>query len=253
MSDLLAAAAAALGTPESIVKRSAEAKAAQTGQSVDEILAAWAGGQPTGAVAAPSEATSGPTQAPAAETTVAAVPAPVAMTAPPPPPTAPVSAAPATTASGKPPVLVAPPDNPMIAFYGAVGLFLVVFLIGLVGPSVQADEPGARTSEIALSQGGENGQVLYESLGCAACHTQLVRPVVADVGLGPATLNDTNQIIGSRRFGPDLSDVGSRLDAAGFEEVLSGSGRHRSYDLSSEDLDALVAYLTESSTSGGGS
>ena len=43
MSDL-AAAAAAMGVPEALVKRSAEARAKATGASVDEILAAWAGG-----------------------------------------------------------------------------------------------------------------------------------------------------------------------------------------------------------------
>ena len=45
MSDL-AAAAAAMGVPETLVKRSAEARAKATGASVDEILAAWAGGAP---------------------------------------------------------------------------------------------------------------------------------------------------------------------------------------------------------------
>jgi hypothetical protein len=41
----LSGAAAALGLPEALVQRSAEARAAQTGQSVDDILAAWAGGE----------------------------------------------------------------------------------------------------------------------------------------------------------------------------------------------------------------
>ena len=49
----LAGAAAAMGLPEALVQRSAEARAAETGQSVDEILAAWAGGE---AVAAPPPA-----------------------------------------------------------------------------------------------------------------------------------------------------------------------------------------------------
>ena len=43
MSDL-AAASAAMGVPEALVKRSAEARAKATGGSVDEILAAWAAG-----------------------------------------------------------------------------------------------------------------------------------------------------------------------------------------------------------------
>ena len=41
----LSGAAAALGLPEALVQRSAEARAAETGQSVDDILAAWAGGE----------------------------------------------------------------------------------------------------------------------------------------------------------------------------------------------------------------
>ncbi len=41
----LSAAAETLGLPESLVQRSAEARAAETGQSVDDILAAWAGGE----------------------------------------------------------------------------------------------------------------------------------------------------------------------------------------------------------------
>jgi len=55
----LAAAAAAMGLPEVLVQRSAEARAADTGSSVDEILAAWAGGEAV-AVATPTVATEAP-------------------------------------------------------------------------------------------------------------------------------------------------------------------------------------------------
>lgn len=41
----LSAAAEAMGLPEALVQRSAEARAAEGEQSVDEILAAWAGGE----------------------------------------------------------------------------------------------------------------------------------------------------------------------------------------------------------------
>ncbi len=54
MSDI-ATAAAALGIPEDLVQRSAAARAAETGASVDEILAAWAGGDVVAAAAPPSE------------------------------------------------------------------------------------------------------------------------------------------------------------------------------------------------------
>ena len=58
MSDL-AAAAAAMGVPEALVKRSAEARAKATGGSVEEILAAWAGGgeAPSAAASAAPAAT----------------------------------------------------------------------------------------------------------------------------------------------------------------------------------------------------
>lgn len=46
MSDLLEAASTALGTPRELVQRSAAARAAADGTSVDDILAAWAGDAP---------------------------------------------------------------------------------------------------------------------------------------------------------------------------------------------------------------
>lgn len=52
----LAGAAAAMGLPESLVERSAQARSAETDTSVDEILAAWAGGE-TVAASSPEPAT----------------------------------------------------------------------------------------------------------------------------------------------------------------------------------------------------
>ena len=47
MSELLATAATALGIPDSQVQRSADARAAESGATVDEILSAWVGGAPS--------------------------------------------------------------------------------------------------------------------------------------------------------------------------------------------------------------
>ena len=74
MSEYLAAAAQALSAPEAIVKRSAEARAKAGGMSVDEVLAAWAGGVTVAATSAPPAS---PPPA-AAATAVEAEPAPVA-------------------------------------------------------------------------------------------------------------------------------------------------------------------------------
>jgi mono/diheme cytochrome c family protein len=90
----LSGAAAALGLPEALVQRSAAARAAETGQSVDEILAAWAGGEPM-AVTAPVEAAPEPDTDSVVETEVAAeAPAPIVTISEP--------AAPAASAAATP-------------------------------------------------------------------------------------------------------------------------------------------------------
>jgi hypothetical protein len=80
----------------------------------------------------------------------------------------------------------------------------------------------------------------------------MVRPVVADIDLGAVTLNDTNQVLGSRRFGPDLSNVGARLSASQIEAVVGGLAGHPAHGLSGDDMAALVAYLAESVTAEAG-
>jgi len=89
MSDQLAAIAAALGAPEEIVMRSAEARASADGSTAEAVLTAWSGGE------APPAAATPPDPVPAAE--AVAVPAaaePAATPAPeaaPPPAAAPVA------------------------------------------------------------------------------------------------------------------------------------------------------------------
>ena len=250
MSDLLAAAASALGLPEDLVRRSAEARAAETDSSVDELLTAWSGGDAI--AAAPSAAAEPP---PPPVEFISELPAQHADAVPeivietPPPQTAPVAAAPRD--SHQPPVLVGAPDKPGRIVLGVVGLFLVVLLMGLIGPSIATDEPGARSSEITYSQTAIDGQHVYASLGCAACHTQMVRPIVADIGLGAVTLNDTNQVLGDRRFGPDLSDVGTRMTSSQLESTVTGdTTAHPPHHLAPQDMAVLVAYLSESTNSG---
>lgn len=244
MSDLLTAAAAALGIPEALAQRSAEARAGETGASIDEILTAWAGGAPAPAAATSTAASEQPAPAPeTAEVDTAAPVFEVAM------PSAPAAAPAAPTGPYEPPTLVGVRDRPLVVLAAAIGLFLTVALIGLVGPASLAEEPGARSSEIAYSATALDGQEIYSSQGCGSCHTQMVRPVVADVGLGGVTLNDSNQILGTRRFGPDLSDVGTRLTGGQIEAILGGFGGHPAHSLSTSDLDRLISYLAQSKTS----
>lgn len=256
MSDQLSAAAAALGLPETLVQRSAEARAAETGASADDILAQWAGGE-AAAVSSPAEA---PTEeAPATEEAAATEEAPPAEEPEVEEPAAPEvvieeparpAEAPSPAPSGpyKPPVLVGARDNPMTVLAGVFGLFLIVVLVGLVGPSIPTDLPGARSSHIDFSEAAREGREIYAEAGCVACHTQMVRPVVADVGLGPVTLNDTNQVLGTRRFGPDLAHVGARMAGAQIEAIVNGLGDHPAHNLDADDMSSLLAYLSESSS-----
>ncbi len=258
MSDQLSAAAEAMGIPEALVERSAGARAAEAGTSAEEIIAAWAGGGAVPESAEPDTAAE-PAEPDAADEEAAeeagegdrAEPAPEIVieepTATPEP--SPAPAAPA--GPYKPPVLVGAKDNPMMVLTAAIGLFVVIFLVGFIGPAVQGDTPGARSSEIDYSAQAFEGRDTYKTLNCGACHTQMVRPVIADVGLGGVTVHDSNQVLGTRRFGPDLSDIGSRVTRSQLAAIVGGFGEHPGYGLSNEDLEALVSYLAESQTSGG--
>ena len=262
MSDL-AAAAATMGVPEALVKRSAEARARATGASVDEILAAWAGGSP--APTAPPPAPTGTTtttptepaeQADARRQTPDASEEPGA--------TAPhtvgpevaiptMEAAPSGVlrlASGvsSPPVLVGARQGVGVVMAGSFGLLIASLLLSFLIPSMRQPGNGVRSSNQAFSSGALEGRDIYLSQGCGTCHTQLIRNVITDVGLGPVTLDDTNQVIGYRRIGPDLAAIGARItDTAALSSLLTGDRSHPAVrGLSEADLANLLAYLRES-------
>lgn len=101
-----------------------------------------------------------------------------------------------------------------------------------------------------------SGWEIYRNEGCVQCHTQQVRAIVTDVGLGPVVgssdiaLTDFD-LTGHERLGPDLSSVGFRLDQRKLAEIVSdASARHGwttmpSYDyLSDAEINDLVAYLS---------
>ncbi|MDE0674654.1 MAG: cbb3-type cytochrome c oxidase subunit II [bacterium] len=256
MSEFLESAAQVVGAPAELVQRSAEARAAADGVSVDEVLQAWAGG---GSAPAPSPAqASEPAQAAAPPPPEPAAPAPAAPpsptpAAPPPPePAAPAPVAPAATlmADGPPPVLTGRVDRPFRYLLGATTLLVLCLVVTLVLPAFSVTGRGAVHSEVPYTATALRGQEVYLTEGCAGCHTQMVRPVVADAqlaalaGVGGVTLSDTNQVIGRQRYGPDLANVGSRMSPEEFEAVLAGGGGHLTYG--GDWMDSLVAYLSES-------
>ncbi len=113
MSDLLSAAAAKLGSPEHLIERSAEARAAADGVPVEDVLAAWAGGAPTPTDAGATRQAA-PAAAPAPVAPEPAPPEPPAAPGPVAQPTAAVPTAPVTeaaTLTGAPP----PPERVSVA------------------------------------------------------------------------------------------------------------------------------------------
>lgn len=83
MSDLLAAAAEALGAPADLVQRSAAARAQATGSSVDQVLASWTGGAPVAASAPPEPAPAPVADPPAPVSEAVPAPSPEAVVATP--------------------------------------------------------------------------------------------------------------------------------------------------------------------------
>jgi cbb3-type cytochrome oxidase cytochrome c subunit len=147
-------------------------------------------------------------------------------------------------------------DNtlPVIAG-GSLILFLVALAIGYALPILRggvtreastADEP----REVA------RGRAIYDDEGCWYCHTQAVRPVAIDAGIGPVQTESKTvkgrPPMGINRIGPDLACAGDRLQDAGAlaqrlkdpRATVSSSVMPGYSYLSDDELAALAAYIT---------
>jgi cytochrome c oxidase cbb3-type subunit I/II len=102
---------------------------------------------------------------------------------------------------------------------GSVGLFLLAAVAVFVIPSFEASHRQAslrgETRDFAAGSIEEEGRQLYVSEGCMYCHTQQVRPIATDVGLGPVSqpgdyVFDSPHVLGWSRIGPDLTHAGLR-------------------------------------------
>lgn len=98
----LSGAAAALGLPEALVQRSAEARAAETGASVEEILAAWAGGETVSGSPAASEPAAETPEEPVDEAPEEDTAGPAPVVESPQPTVAPATSAPVTAPTRAP-------------------------------------------------------------------------------------------------------------------------------------------------------
>ena len=140
-----------------------------------------------------------------------------------------------------------------------LALTAVVLLIALVVYRVQ---PSALVA--ASPTAIERGRILYISEGCIHCHSQYVRPNTADVLMwGPVeSLDELHRerppLIGNRRQGPDLMQVGARRSPLWLKMHLfdptqvSGSSIMPSYAFLFRDErgNDLVAYLASLHGSG---
>lgn len=141
-----------------------------------------------------------------------------------------------------------------VALAAGIGVFfLVVFLPAQEAesatPSILADESRiyVEDSDVAL------GRDIYVREGCSSCHTQAVRPIVTDVGLGAVSVagdyaHEEPVQLGVARMGPDLMHVGDR--GAVTSAILIDPREDRPWStmpsyahLPQADIDALVAYL----------
>lgn len=269
MSDI-AAAAENMGIPESLVQRSAEARAKATGASAEEIIAAWAGGGSAPAAAAPSEAPAEAAEAAPAPTPEPAEAAPAEL-APVPAAAPAVAAAPAASPPPPPPSMPDPDGAPLLVGREDSGGALIAISVAVVvlGALLAAFFPTQYArSEVNAAVGTQpeysaaalDGREVFLAEGCAGCHTMLVRSTVTDADLGrvtrpqdiPALAPDT---LGMRRIGPDLSDIGARDPGSQLGDVLtfledpasvSLDLRHQPYGyLSDRELASLGQFIVE--------
>jgi cbb3-type cytochrome oxidase cytochrome c subunit len=145
------------------------------------------------------------------------------------------------------PVLTGNRESLAGVVWGTVALLFLSVLLGFLLPAVAGPGEVVRTSRHAFSREALSGRQIYQTEGCGSCHTQMVRPIVADAHLGPVTIADTNQVLGYRRVGPDLAAIGGRVDdASALTSVLLESDHPAFSHLSATELGYLVAYLMES-------
>jgi cytochrome c oxidase cbb3-type subunit 2 len=140
-----------------------------------------------------------------------------------------------------------------IQVLAVIGVLAVAFAITLVvRPTIRP------FANIPADNPIDRGRRVYISEGCINCHSQYVRPHTADVAMwGPASDLDAVRrqrppLIGNRRQGPDLSEVGARRSSLWLRihflrpRDVSYASPMPSYDylFRSTRGDDLVAYLS---------
>ena len=144
---------------------------------------------------------------------------------------------------------------------GAVLLFAGAFMVTVFFPAL---DPAVQDGTILADryrvypEGSPEavGRSVYIDEGCYYCHTQQVRAIITDVGLGPVSeagdyVHEAPALLGVERLGADLMHIGSRATSADVlkSRLVDPQGSRSwsimpSYEFLSEaELDALAAYL----------
>lgn len=87
-----------------------------------------------------------------------------------------------------------------------------VWLLGTaLGALALRPAPGApgKASQSAVAR----GRSVYAGEGCIHCHSQYVRPFAPDTELWGRESKGITALVGNRRQGPDLANIGGRADA----------------------------------------
>ena len=262
MSELLSKVAELLNAPESLVQRSAEARAEASGRTVDEVLQSWAGGESVASVEKPAEE------------------APPIQEAPPTEETVPVEEPPTVVDQDEENAIsVQENDDEEIVqleieeenvelkkesslsfIVGVIGVVVFTYMFAFSIPKQQSEDIVLQSlnNSVRVSEEVLEGAIIYNQLNCQSCHTQNVRILIPDSQNGKILKNkfankNLVQNTGLLRLAPDLSTLGTReptndskwlkdylLEPSSVKEDIP----HPSINfLSDQDLDYLITYL----------
>ena len=258
MSELLSKVAEILNAPESLVQRSAEARAEASGKSVDEVLQSWAGGESVAAVEKTAEE-----PAPVQEETPVEEPVPVEE----------------LTTTDESSIDIQKDDDEEIVqllieeelveakkessfalLMGVIGVVVFTYLFAFSIPKQQSEDLVLESlnNSVRVSEEILEGATIYNQLNCQSCHTQNVRVLIPDSQNGKVLKNrfaNKNLILntGLLRLAPDLSTLASREptnDGVWLKKYLTDPTSvkeeipHPSINfLNEQDLDYLITYL----------
>ena len=244
MSELVNKVAEILNAPVDLVQRSAEARAATSGVSVDDVLSSWAGGESV-AASAPKEETPVVEEAPVEEVVEEIIEE---------------TAAEEVVEEIIEEIVEMKNESSLSFISGVLLVSIFTYLFAFAIPKNQATNLVSDSLNNSVNTTSEviEGAEIYSSLNCQSCHTQNVRTLIPDTQNGKVLQNKYANAtlinnVGNIRLGPDLSTAATREptnNSQWLERYLSDSTSvnrdipHPNYDfLDEEDLEYLITYL----------